>query len=73
MTRTRLFQSNRSQAVRLSRDVAFPPEVREVTVIREGAKRVILPADAAWDDFFDAPGIDLPERAQPEHQAREGF
>ncbi|MDO9711727.1 type II toxin-antitoxin system VapB family antitoxin [Paracraurococcus lichenis] len=73
MTVTRLFRSNRSQAVRLPKEVAFPASVQEVTIIRDGAKRVILPADAAWDDFFAAPGIDLPERAQPEHQAREGF
>lgn len=73
MTRTRLFQSNRSQALRLSREVAFPPEIREVRVIRDGARRVILPADATWDDFFDAPGIDLPERAQPGHQLREAL
>ena len=73
MARTRLFQSNRSQAVRLPKDVAFPPGVREVTIIRDGTRRVIVPTAAVWDDFFDAPGIDLPERAQPEHQAREGF
>ena len=27
MTRTTIFRSNRSQAVRLSKEVAFPPEV----------------------------------------------
>jgi antitoxin VapB len=37
MTRTTLFQSNRSQAVRLSKEVAFPVGVREVAVLREGA------------------------------------
>lgn len=71
MTTTRLFLSNRSQAVRLPKEVAFPASVQEVTILREGARRVILPADAVWDDFFDAPGIDLPERAQPEQQVRE--
>ncbi len=73
MTRTTLFQSNRSQAVRLPKDVAFPPGVREVTVLREGAKRVIVPSNAVWDDFFDAPGIDLGERERPADQAREAF
>lgn len=71
MTRTTLFQSNRSQAVRLPKDVAFPPDVREVAILRDGARRVIVPAASLWDDFFAAPGIDLSERAQPEHQARE--
>jgi antitoxin VapB len=32
---------------------------------------VIVPADAAWDDFFDAPGVDLGERAQPAAEVRE--
>ncbi len=71
--RTTLFQSNRSQAVRLPKDVSFPPQVREVVIIREGARRVIVPADAVWDDFFASPGIDFPEREQPEHQERESF
>jgi antitoxin VapB len=73
MTRTTLFQSNRSQAVRLPKDVAFPPGVRDVAIIRDGMRRVIVPAAAVWDDFFAAAGVDLGERAQPEHQIREPF
>jgi antitoxin VapB len=73
MTRTRVFQSNRSQAVRLPKDVAFPSSVKDVTVLREGARRVIVPSDAAWDDFFDAAGIDIAERDQPLAQVRERF
>ena len=59
MVRTKLFQSNRSQAVRLPKDVAFPDGVKEVTVLRDGKRRIIVPASAVWDDFFDAPGIEL--------------
>ncbi len=44
MTRTKLFRSNRSQAVRLPKDVAFREGVRDVSVLREGARRVIVPA-----------------------------
>lgn len=73
MARTTLFQSNRSQAVRLPKEVAFPEGVRSVTIVREGKRRVIIPADAVWDDFFDAPGIDLGSREQPEPQVREPF
>jgi antitoxin VapB len=71
MTRTTLFQTNRSQAVRLPKDVAFPDTVREVAILRDGARRVIVPADSVWDDFFDAPGIELGERNQPQVQVRE--
>jgi antitoxin VapB len=73
MTTTTLFQTNRSQAVRLPKDVAFPAGVREVAILREGARRVIVPANAIWDDFFESPGIDLGARDQPEPQAREAF
>lgn len=73
MTRTTLFQSNRTQAVRLPKDVAFPEGVKDVTIMRDGARRIIVPATAIWDDFFASPGVDLPERSQPPMQAREGF
>lgn len=75
MVRTTLFQSNRSQAVRLPKDVAFPPEVHDVVIVREGSQRVIVPAGGRWNDFFAASGaasgIDIPDRAQPEGQVRE--
>jgi len=73
MTRTSLFLTNRSQAVRLPKEVAFPAGVREVIIVREGNRRIILPADASWDDFFDSPGVDFPDREQPEVQARDPF
>jgi antitoxin VapB len=73
MTRTTLFQSNRTQAVRLPKGVAFPEGVREVSILRDGTRRVIVPADASWDDFFGAPGIDLPEREQARTEERERF
>lgn len=73
ISRTTLFQTNKTQAVRLSRDVAFPDSVREVTILRDGVRRVIVPADAVWDDFFDAPGVAVGERDQPAVQVREAF
>ena len=71
--RTTLFQSNRSQAVRLPKDVSFPPNVQEVVILREGSRRVIVPADSVWDDFFDSPGIAFPDRDQPDLQERDPF
>lgn len=73
MVETRLFKSNRTQAVRLPKDVAFPDDVDEVTIIKEGNARIITPADSSWDDFFAAPGIELGAREQPEPQARESL
>ena len=37
---TKLFKSNRSQAVRLSKDVAFPESVKEVEITAIGSKRI---------------------------------
>lgn len=73
MVETTLFKSNRSQAVRLPKDVAFPEGVREVTIIRDGNRRIITPADSSWDDFFAAPGIGLGPREQPVDQHRDEF
>ncbi|EKM99083.1 SpoVT/AbrB domain-containing protein [Acidocella sp. MX-AZ02] len=73
LARTSLFLSNRSQAVRLPKAVAFSEGVREVVIVPDGPRRIIAPAEAAWDDFFDAPGIDLGERVQPMAQEREHF
>lgn len=71
LTRTTLFQSNRSQAVRLPKGVAFEAGVREVVILRDGPRRVIAPAEALWDDFFAAPGVELGERRQPAMQERD--
>jgi antitoxin VapB len=73
VTKTKLFQSNRSQALRLPKDVAFPATVRDVAIFRDAARRVVVPADAAWDDFFDCPGIDIGDRMQPSYPEREAF
>ena len=73
VTRTTLFLSNRAQAVRLPKAVAFDKKVHEVVILREGNRRVIVPANAVWDDFFDEPGVELGERDQPEMQERDTF
>jgi antitoxin VapB len=73
LTRTTLFLSNRSQAVRPPKSVAFAETAREVVIIPDGPRRIIAPAEAAWDDFFDAPGTDLPAREQPAMKERERF
>lgn len=65
LVRTALFRSNGSQAARLPEDVAFLDDVLAVVILREGARRIVVPADRAWDDFFDAPGVDLGDRSQP--------
>jgi antitoxin VapB len=71
VTRTTLFQSNGTQIVRLPEDVAFPDGVRDVIILKDGARRIIAPAGQNWDDFFDAPGVDLGECTPAEPDDRE--
>ncbi len=56
-----------------SKSVAFPDGVKEVTILRDGARRIIVPLESVWDDFFDLPGIDIGERSQPPLQDREAL
>jgi len=52
MAMTTVFRTNRTQAVRLPKSVAFPDEVREVEVRVEGPARIIVPVDSRWQDWF---------------------
>jgi antitoxin VapB len=72
--KTRIFKSNRSQAVRLPREVAFPDSVKDVEITSIGSKRMIAPVGQSWDEWFNAPGVSsdfMTARRQPEDQLRE--
>jgi antitoxin VapB len=75
MVRTKIFKSNRSQALRLPKPVALPDEVREVDIAVVGRSRVITPAGSSWLTFFqEGPRVSddyLGSRLQPEPQRRE--
>jgi antitoxin VapB len=51
-TRSTVFKTNRSQAVRLPKAVAFPEDVHEVEIVKVGQTRVIMPVGRRWDDLF---------------------
>lgn len=75
-TMTRLFKSNKTQAVRLPKAVAFDESVSEVEITAVGQSRIITPAGLSWDAWFDGPEVSddfMPERDQPSDQKREGF
>ncbi len=55
VTKTKLFKSNQTQAVRLPKDVAFPEGVSEVEIIKDGNSRIITPVGHRWDAFFADP------------------
>ena len=72
--KTKIFKSNRSQAVRLPKAVAFPESVKDVEIIAIGDRRVISPTGQSWDEWFEAPGGSsdfMVERKQPKDQQRD--
>jgi antitoxin VapB len=73
---TRIFLSNRSQAVRLPKPVALPDSVKEVDIIAIGNQRLITPSGGSWDSWFDSPAVSddfMAQREQPDAQQREAF
>jgi antitoxin VapB len=52
MTNSTVFNSNRSQAVRLPKAVAFPEGVHQVDIVKIGSSRLIVPHGKRWDDLF---------------------
>jgi antitoxin VapB len=74
---TKLFLSNRSQAVRIPADLRLPDSVKQVEVRACGQERIIAPVGRSWDSFFlDGRGVSddfLAERADQEQAEREAF
>jgi antitoxin VapB len=78
MTRvnTKMFKSNKTQAVRLPKAVAFDESVTEVEIVVVGNSRIISPVGESWDQWFDGPGISndfMNDREQAEDQEREAL
>jgi len=77
MTSSTVFTSNRSQAVRLPKAVAFPEDVHQVDILKIGRSRVIVPKGRRWDDLFlSGPRVSedfMSEREQPAAEEREPF
>ena len=73
-----VFQSNRSQAIRLPKAVALPDDVKRVDVVAIGRTRIITPAGESWDSWFAGEGAQvtddfIAERDQGVEQERESF
>lgn len=76
LTRSTVFTTNRSQAVRLPKPVALPASVHQVEITKLGRSRLISPADQAWDTFFDGPLASddfMAQRRQPAAAKRARF
>ena len=76
MERVSVFKSNKSQAVRLPKRVAYPEEVTHVDIVAEGRVRIITPAGESWDAWFEGdPASEdfMADREQPAVQKREAL
>ena len=72
MASSTVFTSNRSQAVRLPKAVAFPDDVHQVDILKIGRSRVIVPKGKRWDDWFlNGPHVSEDFMIDREQQAAE--
>ncbi|WOG27910.1 type II toxin-antitoxin system VapB family antitoxin [Endozoicomonas sp. 8E] len=71
--KTTIFKNNRTQAVRIPKEFAFPDNVKHVQIQRQGNTLTISPLDVDWDEFFDniTACEDYPDREQPLPQERD--
>ncbi len=76
LTQTKLFKSNKSQAVRLPKAVELPESISVVDIVAIGNTRIITPAGSSWDTWFDEQGVSsdfMESREQPADQQRVTF
>ena len=76
MTQASVFKSNRSQAVRIPKALAFPDNITRVDVVPVGNGLLITPAGQSWDHWFDGESVSddfMMQREQPADQEREGL
>lgn len=67
-----VFKSNRSQAVRLPKEFAFPDGIGRVAIRRVGNEIILSPVVKSWREFAAlGPNSDFPERDQPPVKERE--
>lgn len=76
MKQASVFTTNKSQAVRIPKDVAFPEGVKKVDIIPMGIARLVVPTGSSWDSWFESEGVSedfMSERDQPADQQRDEF
>ena len=76
MSQSTVFKTNKTQAVRLPKAVAFPDHVKKVEITKQGDALLITPIKSSWDEFFSTPGIGddfMLVRDQPPPQKRKHY
>jgi antitoxin VapB len=73
MTQSTVFKTNKTQAVRIPKSMAFPDSVKKVKITQREGSLVITPIDDSWEAFMNGPRLDddFERPPQPEPQKRE--
>ena len=70
-----IFKNNRTQSVRLPKDVAFDEQVKQVDIVVVGNSRLLTPSGLQWPEWFANGALTtddfLRDRDQPPAQERE--
>lgn len=53
VVRSRVFKTNRSQAVRIPKALAFPENVADVEIMKVGNSRLVIPVGKNWAEYFE--------------------
>ena len=72
MTQSTVFKTNKTQAVRLPKALAFPDHVKKVNITQQGKGLLIEPIQSSWEEFMSSAGIgdDFERPPQPPMQIR---
>ncbi len=75
MTQSTVFKTNKTQAVRVPKALAFPDSVKKVNITQQGESLVITPIKKTWEEFMNGPRLDddFERLTQPPPQEREDW
>lgn len=74
MKKNTVFKNNRSQAMRQTKAVALPDDMKQVDIVATVRTRIITQATESWDSWFDSNGVTsdfMSAREQPDDQVRQ--
>jgi antitoxin VapB len=71
MTQSTVFKTNKTQAVRVPKALAFPDSVKKVKITQQGESLVITPIKTSWVDFMKGPRLDDDFERLPQPPAQE--
>jgi antitoxin VapB len=71
-----VFRTNKTQAVRIPKAVAFPEHVKQVQIVPDGDRLILVPVPNSWTEWFAMFGNledSFPERDQGVAEKRDAL